>query len=127
MGLLYKKNGEEYFEFDKILRNGYKINEQPNVIAQKQMANGKRKKLITTYTDCVISVDLGLLDMKTYLEYKPYLTDGQYKYYSDDGTMKEAMFLVTRPEVELEYDFGNDKGIEDMTIKLEKSDDIDNS
>lgn len=124
MGLLYKYVEGEYFEFDKILRNGYSINEQPNLIAKKQMANGKRKKIITTYTDCKISINLGLLDMNTYLQYKPMLTDGRYKYYSNDGTMKEAIFIVTVPELQLQYDFGIDKGINDFTIILEKSDDI---
>lgn len=124
MGLLNKYNNGSYFEFDKILRDGYTINEQPNVIAKKQMANGKRKKLITTYTDCVIKVNLGLLDMNTYLQYKPMLTDGRYKYYSNDGTMKEAMFIVTVPELQIQYDFGVDKGISDFIVTLEKSDDI---
>ena len=40
-----KKNDGTYFDFDKILRSGYEIDEQENVIAKKQMANGKRKRM----------------------------------------------------------------------------------
>ena len=38
-----KKSDGTYFDFDKILRSGYNIDEQENEIATKKMANGKRK------------------------------------------------------------------------------------
>lgn len=41
-----KKTDGTYFDFDKILRKGYEIDEQENEIAKKQMANGKRKRLL---------------------------------------------------------------------------------
>ena len=61
-----KKNDGTYFDFDKILRSGYEIDEQENEIAIKQMANGKRKKIITSYVDCIININIGLWDNKTY-------------------------------------------------------------
>ena len=75
-----KKDDGTYFDFDKILRNGYEIDEQENVIDKKQMANGKRKKIITSYVDCIININIGLWDNKTYQEYKEYLTDGEFQY-----------------------------------------------
>ena len=71
-----KKSDGTYFDFDKILRSGYNIDEQENEIATKKMANGKRKKIYTSYVDCVIRINLGLLDNTTYQEYKTYFTDG---------------------------------------------------
>lgn len=44
MILLRKEISNSYFDFDKILLNGYEIDEQPNIISKKQFANGKRKK-----------------------------------------------------------------------------------
>ena len=38
--------------------------------------------------------------------------------------MKAANFIITRPSITMEYAFGEDVGIDDMTIKLEKSSDI---
>ena len=65
MILLKKKNGDTYFEFEAILQSGYKINEQPNLIAKKQFVNGNRKKIITAYNDVVINIDLGCFDGNT--------------------------------------------------------------
>jgi hypothetical protein len=125
MILLQKKQEDGYFDFDKILRSGYIIDEQPNVIATKQMANGKRKKIVTTYTDCSIKVNLGLLDNTTYQEYKDKLVDGEYRYFSyKDNTMKSANFLITLPEIETEYAYENEIGINDLEITLEKSGDV---
>ena len=120
-----KKTDGTYFDFDKILRSGYNIDEQPNEIAKKQMANGKRKKIVTSYVDCVISVNLGLLDNKTYQEYKEHLTDGEYRYFSyEDNQMKNANFLITRPSITTEYAYDDDIGIDDMEFILEKSSDV---
>ena len=46
-------------EFETILQSGYKIKEQQDVIAKKKFINGKRKKIVTTYSDVVITIDLG--------------------------------------------------------------------
>lgn len=121
-----KKDDGTYFDFDKILRNGYEIDEQENVIDKKQMANGKRKKIITSYVDCIININIGLWDNKTYQEYKEYLTDGEFQYWSyRENKMKNANFIITNPSISTEYAYeNNDVGIDDMTIKLEKSSDV---
>lgn len=120
-----KKTDGTYFDFDKILRNGYEIDEQENEIAKKQMANGKRKKIITTYVDCVIKINIGLWDNTTYQEYKEYLIDGEYQYWSyRDNTMKNANFIISLPSISTEYAYDNEIGIDDLTITLEKSSDV---
>ena len=121
-----KKDDGTYFDFDNILRNGYEIDEQENVIDKKQMANGKRKKIITSYVDCIININIGLWDNKTYQEYKEYLTDGEFQYWSyRENKMKNANFIITNPSISTEYAYeNNDVGIDDMTIKLEKSSDV---
>ena len=120
-----KKTDGTYFDFDKILRSGYNIDEQPNEIAKKQMANGKRKKIVTSYVDCIIKINLGLLDNKTYQKYKENLVDGEYRYFSyEDNQMKNANFLITRPSITTEYAYDNDIGIDDMEFILEKSSDV---
>ena len=120
-----KKNDGTYFDFDKILRSGYEIDEQENEIAIKQMANGKRKKIITSYVDCIININIGLWDNKTYQEYKEYLTDGEFQYWSYKyNQMKNANFIITNPPISTEYAYDNDIGINDITIKLEKSSDV---
>lgn len=126
--ILLKKRKDDgtYFDFDKILRNGYEIDEQENVINKKQMANGKRKKIITSYVDCIIKINIGLWDNKTYQEYKEYLTDGEFQYLSyRENKMKNANFIITNPSISTEYAYeNNDIGIDDMTITLEKSSDV---
>lgn len=116
----YKK-----FEFDKILRSGYNIDEQEYEIAKKQMANGKRKKILSSYIDCIIKIDLGLLDNKTYQEYKEQLEDGEYEYWSYKyNQYKKANFILTKPSITTEYAYDDDIGIDDMEITLEKSSDV---
>ena len=120
-----KKNDGTYFDFDKILRSGYEIDEQENEIAIKQMANGKRKKIITSYVDCIININIGLWDNKTYQEYKDYLTDGEFQYWSYKyNQMKNANFIITKPSITTEYAYDNDMGIDDIEITLEKSSDV---
>ena len=120
-----KKTDGTYFDFDKILRNGYEIDEHENEIAKKQMANGKRKKIVTSYVDCIININIGLWDNTTYQEYKEYLTDGEYQYWSyRDNEMKNANFIITLPSISTEYAYDNDIGIDDLEITLEKSSDI---
>ena len=120
-----KKSDGTYFDFDKILRNGYDIDEQENEIATKKMANGKRKKIYTSYVDCVIKINLGLLDNATYQEYKDYLVDGEFQYWSYKyNQMKNANFIITTPPITTEYAYDNDMGINDIEITLEKSSDV---
>ena len=120
-----KKNDGTYFDFDKILRSGYEIDEQENEIAIKQMANGKRKKIITSYVDCIININIGLCDNETYQEYKEYLTDGEFQYWSYKyNQMKNANFIITTPPITTEYAYDDDIGIDDMEIILEKSSDV---
>ena len=120
-----KKTDGTYFDFDKILRKGYEIDEQENEIATKKMANGKRKKIVTAYVDCEININIGLLDNATYQEYKTYLTDGEFQYWSYKyNQMKNANFIVTKPSITTEYAYDDDIGINDIEITLEKSSDV---
>ena len=125
--LLPKINAKYYkdFEFDKILRSGYNIDEQEYEIAKKQMANGKRKRILSSYDDCIIKINLGLLDNKTYQEYKEQLNDGEFHYWSYKyNQYKKANFILTKPSINTEYAYDDDIGINDMEITLEKSSDI---
>ena len=120
-----KKTDGTYFDFDKILRNGYEIDEQENEIAKKQMANGKRKKIVTSYVHFIININIGLWDNATYQEYKDYLTDGEFQYWSYKyNQMKNANFIITKPSITTEYAYDNDMGINDIEITLEKSSDV---
>ena len=124
MILLRKKNGNNYFNFETILQSGYKINEQPNLIAKKQFANGKRKKIVTAYTDVVINIDLGCFDGNTLANYLSNLTDGEYQYYSlKDKTMKNANFIVTLPELQIDNS-AKEVFVGDFSATLEKSSDV---
>lgn len=120
MILLRKTN----FTFDKILKEGYHIKEQPNVINKVQFANGNRKKVMTAYTDVVIKIDLGCFDGDTTAEYLSKLTDGAYQYYSlNDKVMKSANFIVTKPELTVDL-ATSEVYIKDFTVTLEKSSDL---
>ena len=119
-----KKQDNSYFDYEMILQSGYKINEQPNLIAKKQFVNGKRKKIVTSYTDVVISIDLGCFDGDTLAEYLANLTDGEYQYYSlKDKVMKSANFIVTLPEQTLDNS-ADVVYVGDFTATLEKSSDV---
>lgn len=124
MILLKKKNGDNYFDFEAILQSGYRINEQPNLIAKKQFVNGKRKKIVTSYSDVVISIDLGCFDGNTLAEYLENLIDGEYQYYSlKDKVVKNANFIVTLPELQIDNSAG-EVFVGDFTATLEKSSDV---
>lgn len=124
MMLLKKKTEDSYFEFDKILQSGYKIKEQPNLIAKKQFVNGNRKKIETSYKDVIIKVDLGCFDGDTLYQYLQNLTDGEYQYYSlKDKTMKSANFIVTLPEQQVDS-CTDEVYVGDFTATLEKSSDV---
>lgn len=120
-----KKDNNTYFDFDMILRDGYEIDEQQDVISTKKLANGKRKKIVSSYIDCIIKIKIGLWDNDTYQEYKEYLSDGEFQYWSYKyNTMKNANFIVTLPSISTEYAIDNSIGIEDLEIILEKSSDV---
>ena len=125
MILLRKKNQDNsYFDFETILQSGYRINEQPNLIAKKQFVNGKRKKILTSYSDVVINIDLGCFDGNTLAEYVSKLTDGEYQFYSlKDKQMKNANFIVTLPELQIENS-ASEVFVGDFTAILEKSSDV---
>lgn len=124
MILLKKKENNTYFEFDKILVNGYKINEQPNLINKKQFVNGRRKKIITNYTDVVIEINLGCFDGDTLYDYLQKLEDGEYMYYSlKDKQYKSANFIVTLPEQTINNS-ASEVIVGDFTAVLEKSGDV---
>ena len=124
MILLRKKDDNGYFDFETILQSGYRINEQPNLIAKKQFVNGKRKKILTSYTDVVINIDLGCFDGDTLADYLTKLQDGEYQYYSlKDKQMKNANFIVTLPELQIENS-ASEVFVGDFTATLEKSSDV---
>lgn len=124
MILLKKKENNTYFDFDKILVNGYKINEQPNLISKKQFVNGRRKKIITNYTDVVIEINLGCFDGNTLYTYLQKLQDGEYMYYSlKDKQYKSANFIVTLPEQTINNS-ASEVIVGDFTAVLEKSGDV---
>lgn len=124
MILLRKKDDNGYFDFETILQSGYRINEQPNLIGKKQFVNGKRKKILTSYTDVVINIDLGCFDGDTLAECLTNLTDGEYEYYSlKDKQMKSAKFIVTLPELQIDNSAG-EVFVGDFTATLEKSGDV---
>lgn len=125
MILLKKKlQNDTYFNFDKILESGYKIKELPDIIAKKKYVNGKRKKIISNYTDVVITLDLGCYDGDTLADVLENLIDGEYEYYSlNDKIYKDANFIVTLPEQTVENCAG-DVIVGDFTVTLEKSSDI---
>lgn len=120
MILLSKKiNENEYFDFDKILIEGYHIKEDKDRIIQK-FVNGRRKEILSSYVDCIIKVDLGTFDLATTIEYLDELESGTYKYYSlEDHQYKEAYFLIEeKPELTIESSIGNDATISDFNITL---------
>lgn len=114
------------FEFNKILENGYTISEGSNEISRTQFANGKRKKIITEYEDCIITLNLGGLDNMDLSDYLDNLVDGSYTYYSfNSQNYKQANFLVTKPEIVVNKMISTDNyEIDDLIVTLEKSSDI---
>lgn len=114
------------FEFSKILESGYTIVEGNNEISKTQFANGKRKKILTNYEDCVITLNLGGLDDSDLTDYLDNLTDGTYTYLSlKDMQYKTANFLVDKPELIVNKMLSTSNfEIDDLTVILEKSSDI---
>lgn len=114
------------FTFDKILESGYSINEQPNLISKVQFVNGKRKKIVTAYTDCVIAINLGGLEASDINAYLDALVDGTYEYRSVDGaSYKTANFIVTKPVLTINKAYStSEQYFDDFTVTLEKSSDV---
>ena len=114
------------FEFSKILESGYNITEGPNEISKTQFANGRRKKIVTNYNDCVITINLGGLDNSDLATYLSNLEDGPFTYYSiNDSGYKQANFIVTKPELIVNKMYSADNfEMDDLTVLLEKSGDV---
>lgn len=127
MYLLKKINNNSNFTFEKILANGYEIEEQPNTISKVQFVNGNRKRIYTDYEDCIIKINLGGLDNSDLSDYLENLIDGEYEYYSfEHSQYKTANFLVTKPSIVANSVLDVDKYlINDLEITLEKSSDVD--
>lgn len=122
MYLLKKSN----FEFSKILKGGYEIDEQPNTISKVQFVNGNRKRVYTNYEDCIIKIKLGGLEASDLQTYWNNLTDGTYQYWSFKyNQYKTANFLVTKPSLVGDSVYNTDNFyLEDISITLEKSSDV---
>lgn len=114
------------FEFSKILESGYTIVEGNNEISKTQFANGKRKKILTNYEDCVITLNLGGLDDSDLTDYLDNLTDGTYTYLSlKDMQYKTANFIIDKPELIVNKMLSTSSfEIDDLTVILEKSSDV---
>lgn len=122
--ILLTKIDDTEFNFTKILSEGYEIDEQPNVINEKQMVNGNRKKIVTDYIDCIIKINLDCFDGDTLAQYISKLTDGQYKYYSlKDKMYKNANFIVTLPSQVIKNAI-NSITANTFSVTLEKSSDV---
>lgn len=117
---------QDSFIFNKILESGYSINEQPNLISKVQFVNGKRKKIVTDYTDCVISINLGGLEASDIDDYLTALVDGAYEYYSiNEQTYKTANFIATKPLLTINKAYStSEQYFDDFTVTLEKSSEI---
>lgn len=126
MYLLKKINGNNSFIFNKILISGYEIEEQPNTISTVQFVNGNRKRVYTDYEDCIIKVNLGGIDASDVEDYLSNLTDGEYEYYSlEHNEYRNANFLVTKPSLTINMALNtNNMLLEDISITLEKSSDV---
>ena len=114
------------FEFERISESGYKIDEQPNLIAKKQFVNGNRKKIVTNYTDVVIEIKISMVNANEINNYINNFIDGEYEFYSiKDRIYKSANFVVTFPELVLRQGLNiDDLYFENFTVLLEKSSDI---
>lgn len=123
--LLRKIKDYDEFEFTKILQNGYKIDEKEDIIYKTKFVNGRRKKIITDYKDCIIELNIGCWDLETLQTYLQELTDGTYEYYSIiDGEYKKANFIVTVPPQIIENAIENGYIVSDISIVLEKSSEL---
>jgi hypothetical protein len=118
------KNISKSQEFNNITE--YTIDEQPNLVAKKQFVNGKRKKIVTSYTDIVIEFSLKGLngsEAKTYLD--NLIDEDVYQFWSvRNNTYEYARFIVNIDELPLQSCLSDDSSlVDEFTIKLEKCDD----
>lgn len=112
------------YEFNKILAGGYNIDEQEAVTEIKQFANGKRKKILSGYEDCIITLTFGGLDGKTVKDYIANLIDGEYEYWSvKNGGYKKANFLVTMPSQSM-ISALDEQYFDDFEVTLQKSSEV---
>lgn len=121
-----KKSDGTYFEFDKILREGYSIFEDNDRTTQK-FVNGNRKQIVSEYVDVKITIDLGTLDLETTANYLNELTNGEYQYYSiQDKTYKNIKMLIeNKPTIVVQGSFGNNSAfINDYSVTLLKAGDV---
>lgn len=112
------------YEFNKILSNGYNIDEQEAVTEIKQFANGRRKKIKSGYEDCIITLTFGGLDGETTKEYIANLTDGEYEYWSiNEQAYKKANFLTTMPAQSM-ISALDEQYFDDFEVTLQKSSEV---
>lgn len=115
---------KDSYEFNKILRSGYKIDEQEAVTEIVQYSNGKRKKIKSGFEDCIITLTFGGLDGNTTKEYIEKLVDGQYQYWSvKNKAYKTANFLVTMPEQSM-ISALDEQYFDDFEVTLQKSSEV---
>ena len=106
------------YDFTNIV--DYDIDKQDDVIAQKKLANGNRKKIYNDYEDIIINVTFGKFSLETFDTVYDNLVDGEYTYTLRDGvTTATASFLVTKPEVK----FDNGSTSQEFKVLLEKASD----
>lgn len=123
--LMKKKENGTYFEFDKILRSGYKIKEDYDRTTQK-FVNGNRRQFLSDYEDIQISIDLSPLDKNDIYNYLSELTNGEYKYYSLKYNQYKSVNMIVdeMPEISIDSAINNDLNINNFTVKLLKSSNI---
>lgn len=120
----FKVYYDTWYEFDKILRNGYNIREDRDRITQK-FANGHRKQFVSDYVDCSITLNLDTIDKDTTQDYLQRLKSGAYKYYSIDGKeYRTAQFIIeNKPELSVESSISNNVDVNEYQITLLKAGD----
>lgn len=114
-----------YFEFDKILYNGYHIKEDRDRITQK-FVNGNRKQIVSGHVDVQIIIDLAPFDLETTYEYLQNLISGEYMYYSlEDKQYKSVnMIIEEKPELTIESAVDNQIYTSDFSVTLLKASDV---
>ena len=125
--ILLKRKLEDgtYFEFDKILYNGYHIKEDKDRITQK-FVNGNRKQIVSDYVDVQITIDLAPFDLETTYKYLQNLISGEYMYYSLEGKQYKSvnMIIEEKPELTIESAVDNQIYTSDFSVTLLKASDV---
>lgn len=112
------------YEFNKILSNGYKTDEQEAITEIVQYSNGKRKKIKSGYDDCIIKLTFGGLDGNTTKEYIDKLIDGEYEYWSiKHKAYKTANFIVIMPEQSM-ISALDEQYFDDFEVTLQKASEV---